>query len=70
MDPKINELKDKVTNSTNSFIGGVTKTIKNQPRGFVLGLGAGVLLTGPLPGGVVIAVIGMGVIIGSLFIQN
>lgn len=67
---QINEVKNKVTDATSGILSGVVKTVKDQPRGFILGLGAGVLLTGPFPGGVVIAVIGIGIIIGSLFVKT
>ena len=49
---------------------GVIETIKNNPKSFVLGLGAGVLLTGPFPGGLTIAVLGVGIIVGSLFMSS
>lgn len=67
MNPEIEKVKEKATDVANETI----KSIKRQSKGFILGLGVGVLLTGPLPGGVVIGIIGIGLILGgALFIKE
>lgn len=67
MNPEIEKVKEKATDVANETI----KSIKRQSKGFILGLGVGVLLTGPFPGGVVIGIIGIGLILGgALFIKE
>lgn len=66
MNENIKKVNEKIVETSS----GIVDTIKSQSKGFILGLGAGVLLTGPWPGGFTIAVIGVGIIVASLFISS
>lgn len=67
---KITQIQSEVAAKTQGIINDITQTVKEQSRGVALGLGVGVLLAGPLPGGIVVAAIGAGIIAGSLFVKR
>ena len=64
--PEIEKLKNKASKLFQSLLD----TIKQEPKGFVFGLGVGVLFTGPFPGGLVIGLLGIGIIFGSMFVKK
>ena len=67
---QIEEIKRSVVGTIGGVVGDLWETAKTQSRGFILGFGIGVLLTGPFPGGVVIAIIGAAIIGSSIFIKK
>lgn len=66
MDPKIEEIKNTAKQKAENIISAV----KHAPKAFLVGLGAGVLITGPFPGGLTVAIVGAGLLVGSMFLNK